>query len=180
MSRLPLPIQDFILSLTDDRLSPAYLLVTETGLSEWGGDLEAYGIKDLEQNIDVSDRIVFLAGLFPLSTTSIFLPSVETTSGVYADVYLFNREQGTWVLMLDSTAETARRQNMQQKLYDARLQVSDLEREGDALHNATMILEEKLTERTAELMQTILQLRQQLAEQDRARKLANKVSGGRH
>jgi hypothetical protein len=50
-----------------------------------------------------------------------------------ADIYLFTREQGIWVLLLDSTAERALRQSMQQKLYDSRLLVSDLERDGDAL-----------------------------------------------
>ena len=29
MKHLPLPIQEFILSLTDDLLSPAYMLVTK-------------------------------------------------------------------------------------------------------------------------------------------------------
>ncbi|MGH9425635.1 MAG: hypothetical protein ACRD2L_04920 [Terriglobia bacterium] len=174
MRDLPLPIRDFILSLTDDMLSPAYLLVTENGrLIEWGGDLESYGVRELEKNLDVSDHILFLVGVLPLGGKSLFLPRVQTKPGVFAfaDVYLFSREQGTWILLLDSTAETARRYTMQQELYDSRLQVTDLERDGDALYKANAVLEQLVSERTAELSQTVLQLRQQIAEIERARKI---------
>ncbi|CAN5749681.1 hypothetical protein BH18ACI4_BH18ACI4_05350 [soil metagenome] len=172
MRDLPLPIRDFILSLTDDMLSPAYLLVTQNGrLIEWGGDLESYGLRELKKNLDVSDRILFLVGVLPLESNSIFLPHVQTNPGVFADVYLFSREQGTWILLLDATAETARRQTMQQKLYDSRLQVTDLERDGDALYKANAILEQRVSERTAKLSKTILQLRQQIAEIERSRKI---------
>jgi hypothetical protein len=171
MRDLPPPIRDFILALTDDMLSPGYLLVTESGqLIEWGGDLESYGIKDLEKNLDVGNHIPFLVGVLPLGTDSIFLPHVQTNPEVFADVYVFSREQGTWILLLDSTAETARRQIMQQKFYDSRLQVTDLEREGDALSKANAVLEQLVSERTAELSRTILQLKQQLTEIERARK----------
>ena len=171
MSGLPSPIIDFLLGLTDETLSPAYLLVTEKdGLTDWGGDLESYGIKGLQKNIDVSEYISFLTGILPLGTDSIFLPNIQTKEGVFADVYLFNREQGTWILLLDATAKTVGRLNMQQKLYDARLQMTDLERDGDALYKANVVLEELVNERTVDLMQTILQLQQELGERKRAEK----------
>lgn len=171
MRELPLPIRDFIMALTDDMLSPAYLLVTENGqLIEWGGDLESYGVSELEKDLDVSTHIPFLVGVLPLGTDSIFLPHVHTSEEVIADVYVFSREQGTWILLLDSTAETARRQTMQQKFYDSRLQVTDLERESDALYKANVVLEQLVSERTAELSQTILKLKQQLAEIERSRR----------
>jgi C4-dicarboxylate-specific signal transduction histidine kinase len=56
-------------------------------------------------------------------------------------------------------------------LYQSRLQVSDLEREGNALYEANAVLEQLVSERTAELSQTILQLRQQIAETERAQKV---------
>jgi hypothetical protein len=172
MQDLPVPIRDFILTLTEDMLSPAYLLVTENGyLIEWGGDLESYGIPELEKNLDVSERIPFLVGALPLGADSIFLPHVQTTPGIFADVYLFSREQGIWILLLDSTAETTRKQTMQQKLYDSRLHATDLEREGDALYKANVVLEQLVSERTAELSQTILKLKQQLSELERVRKV---------
>jgi len=171
MTGLPSPIVDFLLGLTDETLAPAYLLVTEKdGLAEWGGDLESYGIKGLQKNMDVSDHILFLAGILPLGTSSVFLPNIQTKEGIFADVYLFNREQGTWILLLDATAKTAMRVNMQQKLYDSRLQVTDLAREGDALYKANAVLEELVKERTVDLMQTILKLQQELVERKRINK----------
>jgi hypothetical protein len=171
MRDLPPPIRDFILSLTDDMLSPAYLLVTASGqLIERGGELESYGLKDLAVNVDVAESVPFLLGVLPLEGKSLFLPHVQTKPDVFADVYVFNREQGTWILLLDSTVKRARQQMMQQKLYQSRLQVSDLEREGNALYEANAVLEQLVSERTAELSQTILQLRQQIAETERAQK----------
>lgn len=173
MTNLPLPIRDFILSLADDTLSPAYLLVTGSGqLIERGGELESYGLKDLATNQDVSESVPFLLGVLPLEGKSLFLPHVQTKPGIFADVYVFSREQGTWILLLDSTVETSRKQSMQQKLYSSRLQVNDLEREGHALYEANAVLEQLVRERTAELSQTILQLRQQIAETERVRKVS--------
>lgn len=172
MRDLPVPIRDFILSLTDEMLSPAYLLVTENGrLLERGGDLESYGLKDLADDVDVSESVPFLLGVLPLEGKSLFLPHVQTKPEVFADVYVFGREQGTWILLLDSTFETARQQVMQQKLYDSRLKVNELEREGSALYEANAVLEQLVSERTAEMAQIIMQLRRQLAEIERARKV---------
>ena len=171
MRDLPLPIREFILSLTDEMLSPAYLLVTENGrLIEWGGDIESYGLLELEKDLDVGEHISFLVGVMPIEAKNLFLPHVQTSPAVFADVYIFSREQGTWILLLDATAETDQRQKMQQKLYDSRLKVTNLEREGDALYEANAVLEQLVSERTAELSQTVLQLRQQLSEFERARK----------
>lgn len=172
MRDLPVPIRDFILSLTDEMLSPAYLLVTENGrLLERGGDLESYGLKDLADDVDVSESVPFLLGVLPLEGKSLFLPHVQTKPEVFADVYVFGREHGTWILLLDSTFETARQQVMQQKLYDSRLKVNELEREGSALYEANAVLEQLVSERTAEMAQIIMQLRRQLAEIERARKV---------
>lgn len=173
MTDLPAPIRDFILALTDETLSPAFLLLTDDGgLVEWGGDLDAYGIQGLKRSADVSEHISFLIGLLPLGSDSVFLPHIQTKADVYADVYLFKRDQGTWVLLLDSTADTAKRLQMQQKLYDSRLQVSDLEREGEALYKANAFLEELVRERTADLSQTVLRLQQELAERQHTEKKA--------
>jgi len=165
MSNLPAPIREFILALTDETLSPAFLLLTQDGtLVDWGGDLDAYGIRNLKLNADVDEQVSFLIGLLPLGSDSVFLPHIQTTGKVFADVYLFKRDQGTWVLLLDATADTAKRLQLQQKLYDSRLQVSDLEREGEALYKANAVLEELVRERTADLTETILRLQQELKE----------------
>ncbi|MDX6692820.1 MAG: hypothetical protein QOF02_423 [Blastocatellia bacterium] len=168
MAELPTPIRDFILELTEDRRSPAYLLVGGAeGLTEWGGDLSSYGISGLQPNMDVGEHIPFLQGLLPLETRNLFLPHMSTGDGLYADVYLFSRDGGTWVLLLDSSADASRRQRMQQKANDLSLQVADLEREEEALYEAQTILEQRVRERTVELADMNLQLRNELAARQR-------------
>jgi PAS domain S-box-containing protein len=168
MAELPIPVRDFILELTEDSRSPAYLLVNgDTRLSEWGGDLSSYGINGLQKNMDVGEHVPFLQGLLPLETRNLFLPHMSAGEGVYADVYLFSREGGTWVLLLDSSADASKRQRMQQKANDLSLQVADLEREEEALYEAQTILEQRVRERTTELADMNLQLRNELAERKR-------------
>ena len=165
MRDLPIPIREFILALTDEILSPGYMLVKENDeLTFWGGDLDSYGLRDLTEGTRLSDQIPFLSGLLPLTSNSLFLPKVQTTTDVYADVYLFTREEGTWILLLDATSDSVRRQTMQQKLYDARLHASELANESDSLLRANLTLEQLVRERTAELAQSVLRLQQELAE----------------
>ena len=168
MSELPLPIREFILELTEDKRSPAYLLVSgENTLSEWGGDCTAYGISDLEKNMDVGEHISFLQGLLPLEHHNVFLPNVQTKPEQYADVYLFDRKEGTWILLLDATVDATKRQHMQQKAHNLSIRVADMEREEETLYEAQSILEEKVRERTKELAETNLQLKKELAERKR-------------
>lgn len=168
MSELPVPIREFILELTEDKRSPAYMLVSEQNtLSEWGGDCAAYGVSDLEKNMDVEEHISFLQGLLPLETPNVFMPNMQVKSEQYADVYLFQRREGTWILLLDATADATKRQRMQQKAHNLSIRVADMEREEETLYEAQSILEEKVRERTKELAETNLQLKQELAERKR-------------
>jgi PAS domain S-box-containing protein len=169
MPELPLPVRDFILELTAESRSPAYLLIAgENSLLRSGGDLAAYGLSGLAaEHAETIEHAPFLQGLLPLETRSVFLPHMATGAGRYADVYLFNGEEGAWVLLLDSTTDAAKRQHMQQKTYDLSLQVSDLEREEAALYEAQNILEERVRERTREMADMNLQLRNELTERKR-------------
>lgn len=165
---LPLPIRDFILELTEDNRSPAYMLVnTHNLLAEWGGDWGAYGVSNLQAGADVAEHMPLLQGMIPPETHNVFLPYVQTEKGQYADIYIFNRDEGTWVLLLDATADANKRQRMQQKTSDLSLQVAQLEREEEVLYHAQNILEQRVKERTAELAQTNLQLTKELAERKR-------------
>jgi PAS domain S-box-containing protein len=168
MSELPTPIREFILELTEDMRSPAYMLVNgENQLMAWGGDWGAHDVSGLDERLDVSEHVPFLQGLLPLETKNLFLPYLQTRDGQYADIYLFQRKEGTWVLLLDATADATKRQRMQQKASNLSLQVSDLEREGEQLYQAQSILEQKVRERTSELGEANLQLKRELAERKR-------------
>ncbi|HEX8747901.1 MAG TPA: PAS domain-containing protein [Pyrinomonadaceae bacterium] len=168
MSELPIPIRDFILDLTEDMRSPAYMLVDgENQLRAWGGDWAAHDVLGLDERLDVSEHVPFLQGLLPLETNNLFLPYMQTGKGQYADIYLFQRKEGTWVLLLDATADAAKRQRMQQKANVLSLQVTELEREGEQLYEAQGFLEQKVRERTEELGSANLQLKRELQERRR-------------
>ena len=168
MRELPTPIRDFILLVTVDTRSPAYLLIdNDQRLSDWGGEIEAYGLADLQKGVDVAEQVSLITGLLPLDNT-VFLPFVNTDSGRSADVYLFRGEDGTtWMLLLNATADANKRQSLQQRTHDLVLQVGDLEREGDTLYQAKSELEARVRERTVELSQANDRLRQELAERQR-------------
>jgi len=167
MRDLPGPIKEFILALTDDTLSPAYMLINhQHGLVDWGGDLDDYGISKLKREMDVSEHVSFMTGVLPLKTKSLFLPHMHAKDHVFANVYIFGREEGTWVLLLDSTGEVAKRKVAQQKLYESQLVANQLTRENESLYQVNAVLEELVKERTAELSQTILQLKSELAKRD--------------
>jgi PAS domain S-box-containing protein len=168
MVELPGPIREFIDGLTDDLLAPAYLLVTEAGrLSDWGGALESYGISGLEKNMQVGDHLPFLVGLLPLGAAGVFLPNVQTNPRVFADVYLFRRDQGTWILLLDATEDVRKRQALQQRTYDISLQAAQLEQEGKSLYDANSVLQQRVREQTKELSETVRRLQQELADSRR-------------
>ena len=165
MTSLPDPIRDFIDALTDDLLTPAYLRVTDDdGLCEWGGVLESYGLTGLEKNMKADEHFAFLGGLLPLEAGGVFLPNVQTTPGVFADLYLFRRDQDTWILFLDATSNVKKRQALQQRTYDMSLHATQLERDGQLLTDANTNLERRVREQTRELSQTVVRLQQELAE----------------
>lgn len=165
MGDLPGPIREFIDALTDDLLAPAFMLVSdEGGLMDWGGALSSYGISGLEENMQVGNHVTFLVGLLPVDSGSVFLPKVQTAAQVFADVYLFRRHEGTWILLLDATDDVKKRQALQQRTYDISLRAAELEHEGRTLYDANSRLAERVKEQTSELSQTVIRLQQELAE----------------
>jgi len=136
-------------------------------LLEWGGALDSYGLRGLEKNMQVADHVAFLAGVLPVDAGGVFLPNVQTTSEVFADVYFFRRPQGTWILLLDATPNVRKRRALQQRAYDISLRAADLEQEGKALYDVNSMLEQRVSEQTAELSLTVVRLQQELAESKR-------------
>ena len=164
MADLPGPIREFIDALTDDLLAPAFMLVSDDGrLIDWGGALSSYGISGLEENTQVGNHVPFLVGLLPVDSGSV-LPKVQTAGQVFADVYLFRRREGTWILLLDATDDAKKRQALQQRTYDMALRAAELEHEGRTLYDANSRLAERVKEQTSELSETVVRLQQELAE----------------
>src|SRR5438093_1073323 len=168
---LPPPIREFIELLNEDTLGPAYLLVNDAGeLLEWGGDLSAYDVTGLQAGLNAGEHIAFLSGVLPLEGQNMSLPRVQTRPGIFADVFLFRREGGIWILLMDATSEARRRARLQQKAYDSSLHAADLERESEVLARVNSLLEDAVKQRTLQLQQTVQQLEHELAEKERAEK----------
>jgi signal transduction histidine kinase len=137
MAHLPSPVQDYLEELTLNSRAPAYLLVDKAGdLRICGGMLSAYGIGPLQQGTLISEQVDFLEGLLPLDDSPLFLPCIETASGLFADLHLFPTEQGDWVVMLDAGESAAQRRLLQQKAHDLSLlrqrQIRQVEQFGGA------------------------------------------------
>ena len=168
---LPPPIREFIDLLNEDTLGPAYLLVNDAGdLLEWGGDLASYDVTGLQAGLNAGEHIGFLNGVLPLEGQNMTLPRVQTRPGIFADVFLFRREGGVWILLRDATSEARRRARLQQRAYDSSLHAADLEREGEVLARVNSLLEDAVKQRTLQLQQTVQQLERELDEKERAEK----------
>lgn len=116
MAALPASIVDYLNRLAAEQRAPAYLLIDEAGnLVERGGQLGDYGLADLRAGEPVGAQVFFLEGLFPLAGAEVMLPCVQTASGRVADLHLFARAEGDYVLLLDATAQERQQRLMQQK-----------------------------------------------------------------
>src|SRR5581483_3285607 len=122
MRDLPPPILEYLSTLIVDKHSLAYLQIDKGGcLSNWGGNLAAYGITGLRKGLPVGEQVVFLEGLLPLQDSPLSLPCVETGSGLFADIHIFSGEDGNWVLLLDVTPQELQHRFFQQKANDLSL-----------------------------------------------------------
>jgi signal transduction histidine kinase len=116
MPDLPAPVQAYVHKRLVVSRAPAYLLVRQDGrLAAWGGDLAMYGMTDLQPGIAIEQQVPVLAGLFPFDTTPLYIPCIETASGLVADLHVFSTDAGVWVLLLDVTVDAVQRRLLQQK-----------------------------------------------------------------
>lgn len=130
MVELPDPVSAYLHGLTTGELSPAFLLVTQTGhLLGWGGDTEAYGISGLRAGEPVGEQVFFLEGQFPLAGQKLILPCLQTDNGRPAEVHLFPTDQGDCALLLDATTKEKQQRLMQQKGNELNLSYQRLTKE---------------------------------------------------
>ena len=115
--------------------SLAYLQITTAGrcLSA-AGELEKYGLSNIATGVEtgeeVCDRLPFLEAFLPLCNRSEILPQVHLSPDLIIDAHLipnqlthqfapqrvFNKPlDGGWLLLLDTTAETRKLQQLQQR-----------------------------------------------------------------
>jgi hypothetical protein len=116
MPDLPAPVQAYVHKRLLAPRAPAYLLIRQDGrLAAWGGELALYGITDLQPGSTVEQQVPVLAGLSLFDSTPLYMPCIETASGLFADFHIFPADAGAWVLLLDVTADAVQRRLLQQK-----------------------------------------------------------------
>lgn len=171
MLSLPARISDWLLHLVKSQRAVAYLLVDgEQILLNTGGDLENYRLADLEHHRPASAQLPFLEGLLPLEETPFLMRSIEMPSGRVADVHFLADEAGTWVVLLDVTAEHDDAQKIQQKAYDMTLlsqREARLLAKLEAAHTELTVAHHELAESREALLRTHNRLQQELRDAER-------------
>src|SRR5262245_37348767 len=122
MAGMPGPIREALLDLALGDRAIAYLEVDPEGrLVACGGDLDTYGLSNLETGSLVEDTVDFLSGMVSIDACPLELPFMQTPSEATAHVHLFEQEGRIWILLLDATEERERQQLVQQKVNDLTL-----------------------------------------------------------
>lgn len=122
LSAVPTAVSDYLVAIALQNRSPAYLQVTLAGrVISAGGELMAYGLTGVEAGESVGDRLFFLEGFFPLASASEVLPSVHIDGGRIVDIHLIAGDTEGWIVLLDTTADAQRQQQLQQKGNDLSL-----------------------------------------------------------
>lgn len=114
--RLPEKLSKYVLHMLIDERHLSYLQVDAQGtLRAFGGALHAYGLAPLELGRAVEEQVDFLLGLLPLTERTLVLHDVHIGSHACAHIYMWSDADGTWIVLIDDTAEHDRWQAIQQK-----------------------------------------------------------------
>jgi hypothetical protein len=84
-------------------------------INRFGGSLETYGLRDLQEGQHAENVFPFLEGKFAGSRQSGLMRHMAMKSGVFADVHFIFDENGLWIVLLDATQEVERLTLMQQR-----------------------------------------------------------------
>lgn len=125
MNKLPNDIFDFIVDKTVRDSSLAYFIVDNDGkLKDWDMEVSLYLKSIPNKGEPVTDCLSFLEGYFPIRTDELHIPSIETPSGLMADVYLIRRNNLIYVILLDKTYFKEKIQKVLQNSNEKKLTLS--------------------------------------------------------
>ncbi len=111
---LPFEIARKLRQLATDRLRPLVLIIDRNmRLSAWSGDAEFYGFPAINVGDDAQQTFDFLTGVD--SKEAFDLPFVAMPNGLYAHVDIIPGGQYLYAVLMDSSEEHARQQELQQK-----------------------------------------------------------------
>jgi serine phosphatase RsbU (regulator of sigma subunit) len=171
MLDLPDRISQWLLELVRSQRAVAHLLVDrEQRIADFGGDVEHYGLADIQRLRPAALQLPFLEGLLPLPESPFLLRSMEMAGGHVADVHLFAEEDATWIVLLDVTPEHGEARKTQQKAYDMTLlsqREARLRAQLQAAHEELTRAHQELAESREALLATHNRLQQELRDAER-------------
>lgn len=112
----PKPIFNYLKLFFYEKYHPAYIELDPSGVViDFGGELDRFGLKDLQKGRKLDEQKDLFFGLLPHEGEPFILPFMETGTGTPADIHIFKSESSTWVLYLDTTVEKDQMALLQQK-----------------------------------------------------------------
>ena len=122
MDNLPANVAAWLRELAFSERAVAYLkIASDLNLVDAGGNLDQYGLADLQAGAPVLEQVYVLEGLLPLEESPYFVPEIEFLSGCSANLHFHQDGDAVWLILLDVTAERDSARRMQQKAYDMTL-----------------------------------------------------------
>ncbi|MEL7333513.1 MAG: hypothetical protein AAFN12_14805, partial [Cyanobacteria bacterium J06560_2] len=113
---LPHAIAHYLVTLALQGQALTYWQVnTEGVILRSGGPIKKQGLENARAGEYISDHLFYLEGYFPLSSNQEVIPFIQLAPERTIDIHLLTARDEHWVLLLDSTAEMKRQQQLQQK-----------------------------------------------------------------
>ena len=138
--KLPSPVIRYVCDHAVKTRRGAFLSVDDKGhLLESGGSLALYGLSDLKAGVPVADHVDFLQGMLPLEGNAELLLAIEVAPGTYAEAHFLPADGADWVILFDSSEETAIDQLLQQRTYESSLLREQLDRERQSKQEAKRV-----------------------------------------
>ncbi len=123
---IPEPILQYLGNWIMEQRALGFLLLGPDGkIRMWGGALDRLGIDDLQEGHPVTDRLIFMEGLLPMSRPSMHLSMVKLDERHSMDVHLFKIEQGYGLILMDAAETEKHLAVWQQKANEMALHQSD-------------------------------------------------------
>ena len=114
--KLPRPISDYFGQWLAQRRGFGYIMLDSLGrVRSWGGNLQQLGVGPLKEGQAVSERLILMEGLLPLTEPVLQIPMVRLDENHTLDVHLFKIEEGYGLLLMDASTDAQKQGAFQQK-----------------------------------------------------------------
>ena len=124
--KLPRPISDYFGQWLAQRRGFGYILTDPDGhVRTWGGNLQGLGVGPLKLGQAVSEQLILMEGLLPLTEPALQIPMVRLDADHTLDVHLFKTDEGYGLLLMDASMDAQKQGAFQQKANESAL---DMER----------------------------------------------------